>query len=176
MRWFRIILVAFALALVESTVLGGLRVEGVRPDLAFIYVFFLALNTAPDQGFIAFWIVGLMKDMFSGGPLGAYALIYAACGYQVSGLTQKLFKETPLIQISVALPAAAGVNAVYLAGMIFAYPDLPLSSVVKRAFICVIYTTALTPPLLFFMSKMKALLGIRPPSPLGAREEPESAT
>jgi len=174
MRWFRIIVVAFLVALVESTLLKGVGVEGVRPDLAFIYVFFLALNSAPDQGFIAFWIVGLMKDMFSAGPLGAYALIYAACGYEVSALTRKLFRENPLIQISVALPAAAVVNAIYLAGMVFAYPGLPLAPAAKTGLICVLYTTALIPPFLFLMSKMKPLLGIRPPSPMGVREETDA--
>ena len=175
MRWFRIIITAFLIALVESTLLQGAGVEGVRPDLAFIYVFFLALNSAPDQGFIAFWIVGLMKDLFSGGPLGAYALIFAACGYQVSALTQKLYKQNPLIQILVALPAVTAANALYVAGMFFTYPHLPLSSVAKTGLICILYTTALIPPLLFFMSKMKPLLGICPPSPRVPREEPEAA-
>ena len=172
MRWIRIIIVAILVALIETTLLPIVAVDGVRPDLAFIYVFFLALNCAPDEGFIAFWVVGLMKDMFSAGPMGAYALLYAGCGYEVSRLTRKLFRDNPLIQIAVALPAVVAINATYLAGTIFAYPDLPIASVAKSAFICVLYTTALTPFLLPVMSKAKSLLGIRPPSPMAPRESP----
>jgi rod shape-determining protein MreD len=176
MRWVRIIIVAIIVALIETTLLPAVAVNGVRPDLAFIYVFFLALNCAPDEGFIAFWVVGLMKDMFSAGPLGAYALLYAGTGYEVSRLTRKLFKDNPLIQIAVAAPAAAAVNAIYLAGTVFAYPHLPLASVAKSAFICVVYTTALTPFLLPIMSKAKSLLGIRPVSLLAPRESPAPET
>ena len=163
MRWLRIVIAAFILVLVETTFLPVVAVNGVRPDLAFILVVFLAFYTTPAEGFVAFWLVGLMKDIFSAGPLGAYALIYAACGYELSGLTQKLFRENPLSQIALALPATMAVNVIYLIAMVFVYyPQVVISSALKSALICAVYTTALVPPLLFVMAKIRFVLGIRP--------------
>ncbi len=165
MRWIRVLIAAFAIVLLETTVLSAIAVEGIRPDLAFIFVFFLALNTVPEEGFPAFWLVGLMKDAFSAGTFGAYALLYSACGYQASAMTQGLFRDNPLIQIAVAAPAAAAVNVLYCAGVIFASPHVSPAALAAPVLVCVIYTLVLTPPLLYIMGKMKSLLGIRPRRP-----------
>lgn len=175
MRWVRIFIVAVLVVLMETTVLRLVELQGVRPDLAFIFVFFLALNSDPDEGFPAFWAVGFIKDFFSAGPPGAYALLYSICGYGVGGLTQRLFKEDPFVQAMVAFPAVMLLNVLYLAALIFMYPDLSLLNFAKYALLCSMYTTALVPPLVFLMSKVKFALGIRPPSPFPPPQAEETA-
>jgi rod shape-determining protein MreD len=164
--------VAVVVALAETTVLNVAAVGGVRPDLALIFVFFLAFYGKQDEVFFASWVVGLIKDLFSAGPLGAYALIYAACGYQACRLAQKLFKENPFTQVLVGLPAALMVNAIYLSITLFANPPMEIPALAKSAVICAIYTTALMPPLLFVMSRMRTLLGIRPQPALAVEASP----
>jgi rod shape-determining protein MreD len=168
MHLFRIAIFSFILVLLETTFLPVVAVNGIRPDLAFVYVLFLAFYSTPTEGFLAFWLVGLVKDLFSAGPLGAYALIYAAYGYELSGLTQKLFRENPVTQIVLALPSAFIVNGVYLLAMVFAYyPQIAVPVAARSAFICAVYTAAITPPLLFLMARVQPLVGIRPQPPLG---------
>ena len=73
-----LVFIVFALA---ATVALPRYVSGpVRPDCFIVMIVFLSVRAPRRQALALCWATGLARDIVSGGPLGAYALIYLASG------------------------------------------------------------------------------------------------
>ncbi len=63
-----------ALALIQEAALAPLSILGGRPDLVFIAVAVWAFLRGPVEGSVWAFFGGIMLDLFSGGPFGAFTL------------------------------------------------------------------------------------------------------
>ena len=74
-----LVFIVFALA---ATVALPRYVSGqMRPDAFIIMIVFISVRATRKQALALCWATGLARDIISGGPLGAYALIYLASGF-----------------------------------------------------------------------------------------------
>ena len=99
-----------ALLAAELSVLDTFRVAGARVE-ALVALSCLATLFARDtrQGLLTAWILGLIKDVGSSGPLGLHALLFLSAAWILLLIRQTLFRENILTQFVVAFLIAGGV-------------------------------------------------------------------
>ena len=99
------ILLLAASVLVETTLLRGIAIRGVRPDLTFVILMFVALRRGPMVGQLAGFAVGFAEDLVSLSPLGFHALLRATTGYLYGLFLGNVYVDPILIPL---VFAAAG--------------------------------------------------------------------
>ncbi len=62
--------------LVQTTIIGKFINVGYKPDFFLILVFWAAIRISFIAASLFAFIVGLLMDLFSGAPLGLFAIIY----------------------------------------------------------------------------------------------------
>jgi rod shape-determining protein MreD len=75
--------------LLQSTLLARFSIGGIRPNLILIVVATVGLMLGRRFGMISGFIGGLVVDIFFGGIIGIYALLYMYIGY-LNGLFRKV--------------------------------------------------------------------------------------
>jgi len=140
----------------EVTLLESWSVKGARAEALLALACFAALFARDSQqGLFACWGIGLLKDAGSSGPLGLHALLFAVAGWAVLQVRQVLFRESPLTQLAVGFLAACWVN---VAGALFVSitaGGIPFGVIAGKALVSALLTAALTPPLLFFFTRVR---------------------
>ena len=99
---FFIILICF---LLESTVFHKLRFASICPNLMIITTASFGFMRGKKSGMTVGLISGLFVDLFWGGSLGFYMLVYMVIGY-VNGMFKRLFYDED-IKLPIALIAAS---------------------------------------------------------------------
>ena len=99
-----------ALLAAEVSVLDALRVAGSRVE-ALVALACLAALFARDtrQGLLTAWLLGLLKDVASSGPLGLHAILFLAAAWIVLLVRHVIFRENAFTQFAVAFLAAGGI-------------------------------------------------------------------
>ncbi len=99
-----VILVAAAF-LLQSTVFGRLAFANIRPNLMIIVTASLGFMRGERGGMAVGFMSGLLIDLFWGGLLGFYTLIYTVIGY-LNGTFHRMFFDDdikfPLILIGIS--------------------------------------------------------------------------
>ena len=128
----------------QSTVLAGFRLAGVRPDLLVLAVVAVAMASGPTSGALfGFW-AGLVADLESGLPAGVSSLVYTAVGYAV-GLV-RVYVVSPSAWVHLALAGAASLVSVWASGLVLRVLDLSSWSFVARSGpLVAVYNLLLTP-------------------------------
>lgn len=72
------LLIAVAIAVLETTLLSGFLIFGGRPDLLLIITTYYAHRYGVHRGQIGGFIVGLIEDSLSASPFGFFALVRMA--------------------------------------------------------------------------------------------------
>lgn len=134
---------AFELTLLETWSLGG-----TRPELLLSLAVFAALFARDSgQGLLASWIIGLLKDVGSAGPLGLHALLFLVTGWIVLQVRQILFRESPLTQLGVAFVAACWVNLAAAIVVAVSVGGIPFGVIVGKTLLSALLTAVVTVPI-----------------------------
>lgn len=100
--YMAIIVIAF---LLESMLLPHLALASITPNLMLIVTASIGFMRGNKEGLFVGFFGGLLLDVFFGGYLGIYALIYAILGY-CNGFFKRMFYEDdiklPLVLISIS--------------------------------------------------------------------------
>lgn len=103
-RKFLIGLLCVLAALLQTTLMPYVAVASIRPNLPVILTASFALMCGSKTGMIVGFSSGILLDVFGGGILGFYALIYTWIGY-LAGYTFRIFYDddikTPLLLIGI---------------------------------------------------------------------------
>jgi rod shape-determining protein MreD len=141
------LLAAAALAL-ELTLCDSWSVGGVRAEVMLSLACFAALFARDSgQGLLASWLIGLLKDLGSAGPLGLHALLFLGAGWVVLQIRQLLFRESPLTQVGVAFVAACWVNLAAAIVVSISVGGIPLGVMVGKTLLSALLTAGITVPL-----------------------------
>ena len=70
--------------LAQWSVVPGLAVGGVTPDLPLMLTVFFALRGGPEAGCLAGFVTGFLQDMAGGGLVGVQALTKALAGFAMA--------------------------------------------------------------------------------------------
>jgi rod shape-determining protein MreD len=149
---------AVALA-AELTLLERWSVRGVRAEALLALACFAALYARESkQGLLAAWLLGLLKDVGSAGPLGLHALLFLGAAWGVLQVRTVLFRESPFTQLAVAFVAACWVNAAAAAFVSVTTGRIPVGVIVGKTLLSGLLTAVLTPVLLFAVTQVRWLV------------------
>jgi rod shape-determining protein MreD len=153
-----LVLGAVALAF-ELTLLDAWAVKGVRPEALLSLACFAALFARDSaQGLTTSWLIGLIKDIGSAGPLGLHALLFLAAGAVVLQIRQILFRESPLTQLAVTFIAACWVNLAAAIVVSFTVGGIPFGVIVGKTLLSALLTGVMTVPLHFTLCQARWLV------------------
>lgn len=140
----------------EVTILENWAIKGARPEALLAVACFAALYAADSQqGLMACWAIGLLKDAGSSGPLGLHAFLFTIAGWVVLQIRQVLFRESPVTQLAVGFLAACWVNAAAATFVAFGGGGLTLGLIVGKTLLTGLLTALVTPVLLFFFTQAR---------------------
>jgi rod shape-determining protein MreD len=96
--------------LLQSTLLGAIAINTVKPDLALIILVFVSLRRGSMVGQVSGFLSGILEDFMSAGPFGFYplgfhALMRAVIGFVFGVFSGKVFVDPflmPMILTAVA--------------------------------------------------------------------------
>lgn len=119
MRWFGFGILAFVGLVLQVGVAGplGLGPGRIVPDLLLMAAIVLAYRGNDEKALVGCWILGVIKDMSSGAPLGSYALAFGLVALGVMWVRDLFYGEHPLILIGITFVCSLMVeNLVLLIG------------------------------------------------------------
>jgi rod shape-determining protein MreD len=117
--------------LLQSTVLAGLRLAGVRPDLLVLAVVAVAMASDATTGAAFGFVAGLVADLLFDLPVGVSALVYTATGFAVGAVRVYVTSHRPLVHL--VLVAAASLASAWCCGLLLRVFDLSTWAAVVRA-------------------------------------------
>ena len=91
-----IALFAVLAAWLQTSALPPLPSWGTKPDLLLSLVVLLALYDQEESWPLRYWLIGLLKDVLSAGPLGIYAFVFTLVGLGISKIRNEVFRDHPL--------------------------------------------------------------------------------
>lgn len=143
--------VAVAALALELTLLDLFSIHGARAEILLALACFAALFArTPQQGLMTAWILGLIKDLGSAGPLGLHALLFLAMAAAVLRARRPLDQWLPVMRLALPFMAACAVNfatALFVSVTSGALSgDLMVTRILVSAF-----ATALAAPVLFLI-------------------------
>lgn len=153
-----LVLAAGALAF-ELTLLERWSLKGARPEALLSLACFAALFARDSsQGLVASWLIGLLKDVGSAGPLGLHALLFLAAGWVVLQIRQILYRESPITQLGVTFVAACWVNLAAAIAVALTVGGIPIGVLLGKTALSALLTALLTVPLHFTLSQARWLV------------------
>jgi rod shape-determining protein MreD len=123
--------VVVAGVLLQTTVLGELRLAGVRPDVLVLSVVAVAMASGPVSGAAFGFTAGLVADLLFALPVGVSALVYTAVGFGVGVARVYVTSRLPLVHL--LLVAAASLASVWCCGLLLRVFDLASWGEVARS-------------------------------------------
>lgn len=124
------VLFALVLAVVLQTSVLPVHVAGpFKPDLLLVAMVFMALRGPVIQGALLSWILGLIKDVFSGLYLGLNAFTFLIIFLVIKNISDLLYAESGelfVVTVSAATLACVTVNLILLL-MLTATPGIMYS-------------------------------------------------
>ena len=77
----------------QTTLLGSVAIQGIRPDIMLIFTLFLGFSCPPVLGAILAFLMGYFVDLFSGNALGLYAFTRPLLFYWAYLFKSKFYAE-----------------------------------------------------------------------------------
>lgn len=141
--WFFTVTVA---ALVQTTWLSAIKLQGVLPDLTLLLVVYFAIADGEERAMWTGVIGGLYQDVASNTVLGHHVLSLVVVGYVTGRLSTRLIVDHPMVKVGMVLAAALAHGAIFTLVLYVQKPYVAAlymlaTSVVPGAF----YTAVLTP-------------------------------
>ncbi len=145
--WWSVIVVAAAL--IQTTWLDAIRLQGVMPDLAVLLVVFFAITEGEERAMFTGTLAGMYQDATSNAVLGHHVLCLVIVGYVAGRVARRLVLEHPVIKVVLVMFAST------VCGILFTciqYVETPNISAIHEVAVNVIpaaFYTALITPVVF---------------------------
>lgn len=153
---FKLLLLGAVLLAFELTLLDRWAVAGARPEALLSLACFAAFFARDaSQGLLASWLIGLMKDAGSAGPLGLHALLFLGTGAVVLQIRQVLFRESPVTQLAVTFVAACWVNLAAAVVVCLSVGGIPIGVLLGKTLLSALLTAVLTVPMHLTLSQTR---------------------
>ncbi len=91
--------IIFLAALIQSTFLDYLRIEGIKPDILLCLVIFIGLYAEKSFSLKAGLFAGVLKDVLSGGVLGLNILIFGLVAFFLGSYSSKVYRKNTILQV-----------------------------------------------------------------------------
>ena len=142
-------LVVIASALVQTTLLDTIKLQGVLPDLIVVVVVYFAIADGEERAMFSGVLGGLYQDVAGDAVLGHHVLCNVVVGYAAGRLATRLITEHPAVKIGLVFSASL-IHGLLFTGIL--YVQQPAISAVRTIASSVIpgaFYTALVTPVVF---------------------------
>ncbi len=143
--------VVIAAALIQTTWLDTIRVQGVLPDLTLLLVVYFAITEGEERGMCTGVLSGIYKDVAGNAVLGHHILCGVVVGYVVGRVATRLITEHPAVKVVLVLCASLVHGVLYTAILYVQEPDIGAIYTLVTSVIPGAFYTALATPLVFFV-------------------------
>ena len=110
-KWGATLIAILSVVVLQSSVLPIYIASPFKPDLLLVFVVFLALRVSFMAGASLCWVLGLVKDVFSGLYLGLNALSFLLIFMVIKHISDRLYAgSAPLFVIAVSLATLSCVS------------------------------------------------------------------
>jgi len=129
MKRFIVMFIIFVFCLIlPGTVFQYWSWAGIKPDLAMLWVIYIALHYRPAQGVGYGFVSGLLVDLYLGRYIGLHAITFAVVALLIGFLQQRWYRENiPLTMVLVFIVSVLGQGLIVLtaaiAGLNWFYGD-----------------------------------------------------
>jgi rod shape-determining protein MreD len=132
-------------AALQLTVCPLLAVGNAFPQLLCILAVFVSLHMRREMAVATSWVLGLMQDLASRGPLGGFAALYALGSFFLSHLRGVVVMEAIPVHFTLCFVFTFFVIASYGLGVMLIYGNPSLITVIATSATVALYTALLTP-------------------------------
>jgi rod shape-determining protein MreD len=146
----------------QTSVLAAFPVMGTTPDLLLALVVFLGLYSDDDAWPLRYWLIGLLKDVLSAGPLGVYATTFTAVGLLASLVREEVFRDHAATRAGLVFLAVLLANGTVAAAESLIFGPFRPFDLVLRFLAEAAYSAAFAPVLMSFACLFRVPLGIPP--------------
>ena len=145
MNIFLIILMVIGNFIFQSTILPSLRIFGVVPNTALIFVILFSLNKGKYYGGFVGMVIGLIQDIMFSTTIGVNAFIYFFIGYIIGTIENTLTKDNVITPVICSILGTIFYNFIYFFFMFFLSRRVPFLVLMKDVIIIeIIYNTIAT--------------------------------
>jgi rod shape-determining protein MreD len=126
--------VTIAAVLLQIIIAPHIAIGGVVPNIVLVAVVLVAMRSEVISATIVGFVLGLVFDLATSGPVGGMSLVMALLSYGVSSFRKDIFQDNWVMQVIVLLLAAfAGELLHNVLYSIIGYDTDFLSSLLRRA-------------------------------------------
>lgn len=117
-RYLGMLVILILCLVLSGTVFHYWSWNGIKPDLAMLWVIYIAMHLKPAEGITNAFVTGLIVDLYLGRYVGLYAITLAVVALLIGILQKRWYKENiPLTMTLVFLVTVTGQTLmVFLAG------------------------------------------------------------
>jgi len=110
------------LLVIQSTWLDAIALLSISPDLALLFIVFVAFKNPSPQGQATGFVAGLLQDGMSSGPLGLNAFIKTAVAWSFNAFSGKFYIDRIFMPFLFGFLATLA-KAVYLGALALLFKD-----------------------------------------------------
>ena len=172
MKWFPFAILAVIGIVCQTTLVPLIRLDWfesgrIGPDWMFILAVYYALWGPWPDAAMAAWILGFVLDLFTlqtGGRVGLHAFCYGAAAWGSIRVRHVVIRSHPIAQFLIALVFATGIEVATLLYRCWSVPGPGPYVAWHAGLLSAVYTSICTPPLLWILTRLTWLTGLRPES------------
>ncbi len=145
------VLVVIAAALIQTTWLTAISVQGVAPNLTLLLVVFFAIVDGEERAMFTGILGGMYQDVASNAVLGHHILVNVVAGYVVGRIATRLVTEHPAVKVALVLCASLLHGVLFSLIQYVQNPDVAAIRDIATTVIPGAFYTALVTPVIFFI-------------------------
>lgn len=146
-------LLGVLLLIIENSIVNYIHIFGVSFNLILIYMTVIALYMDELEAGIIGAIIGLVKDMTTGGIFGVNALILFAISYGISHLRDKIYKESRITIFALVMITSLFDSMVNIATTSVVYNSYGIITLVIKGILMIPLINGLLSVILYSVSK-----------------------
>ena len=146
-------LVGVLILIIENSIVNYIHIFGVSFNLILIYMTVIALYMDELEAGIIGAIIGLVKDMTTGGIFGVNALILFAISYGISHLRYKIYKESRITIFALVIITSLFDSMVNIAATSVVYNSYSIMTLVIKGVLMIPLINGLLSVILYSVSK-----------------------
>ena len=146
-------LLGVLLLIIENSIINYIHIFGVSFNLILIYMTVIALYMDELEAGIIGAIIGLVKDMTTGGIFGVNALILFAISYGISHLRDKIYKESRITIFALVIITSLFDSMVNIATTSVVYNSYGIITLVIKGILMIPLINGLLSVILYSVSK-----------------------
>jgi rod shape-determining protein MreD len=134
--------------LVHETLLRGVFIDGVHPDLLLCLTVAAGAAAGAERGAIIGFTAGMLADLFLPTPLGLSALVYCLLGFLVGTLQDTVLPASrSFVPLTGMAGSAAGVVGFAMVGSLIGVPNMVTSRLVAIVAVIAVVNAVASRPL-----------------------------